>query len=123
ADRAARRRAAGRHRRDRRGSGLSSLTRTVELGSDPEVRFQHALDLAFRYLNRRDRTEVEMRRYLEDKRIEPSQIEGVLSSLREQGYLDDERFARRFAEDKRALEHWGAERIERRLLARGIDRE
>ena len=44
-----------------------------------------------------------------------------LGELREQGYLDDARFARRFAEDRRRLDGWGAERIERRLLALGVD--
>ena len=39
------------------------------------------------------------------------------------GYLDDARYARTFAEDRRALDGWGAERIERRLLALGVDRE
>lgn len=87
---------------------------------DPELRLQHALDLAFRYLGPRERTELEMRRYLEGKRVEPREIELVLVSLREQGYLDDERFARQFAEDKRLLEEWGADRIERRLAALGV---
>ena len=45
------------------------------------------------------------------------------TTLAEQGYLDDERFARLFAEDKRGLEQWGAERISQGLVARGIDRE
>lgn len=87
---------------------------------DPELRLQHALDLAFRYLGPRARTELEMRRYLEGKRVEPREIEAVLASLTEQGYLDDARFARQFAEDKRLLEEWGADRIERRLAALGI---
>ena len=87
---------------------------------DPELRLQHALDLAFRYLGARERTELEMRRYLEGKRVEPAEIELALASLREQGYLDDERFARQFAEDKRLLEEWGADRIERRLAALGV---
>ena len=56
-----------------------------------------------------------------DLRAEP--IEAALATLVEQGYLDDERFARLFVEDKRQLEQWGAERIVRGLLARGIDRE
>lgn len=89
----------------------------------PDVRLQHALDLAFRYLGRRDRTVLEMRRYLEDKRVEPAVIEDVLGQLGEQGYLDDERFARQFAEDKRLLEEWGADRIERRLSTLGIPAE
>ena len=87
---------------------------------DPELRRQHALDLAFRYLGRRARTEVETRRHLEGKRVEPATIDETIASLREMGYLDDARFAHEFAEDKRLLEDWGAERIERRLLALGV---
>jgi regulatory protein len=91
--------------------------------SDPEFRLQHALDLAFRYLGRRDRTVLEMRRFLEGKRIEPSAIDEALARLAQEGYLDDVRFARQFAEDKRLLEEWGADRIERRLLALGVPAE
>jgi regulatory protein len=87
---------------------------------DPQLRLQHALDLAFRYLGRRDRTVLEMRRYLEGKRIEPSAIEEALAHLEHEGYLDDARFARQFAEDKRLLDEWGADRIERRLLTLGV---
>lgn len=87
---------------------------------DPELRLQHALDLAFRYLTRRDRTVLEMRRYLEDKRVEPSAIDDALAHLEAEGYLDDARFARQFAEDRRLLDEWGADRIERRLLALGV---
>lgn len=91
-----------------------------ERAVDPELRLQHALDLAFRYLTRRDRTVLEMRRFLEDKRVEPGEIEAALEQLARDGYLDDARFARRFAEDKRLLDEWGADRIERRLLALGV---
>jgi regulatory protein len=87
---------------------------------DPELRLQHALDLSFRYLGRRDRTVLEMRRFLEGKRIEPSAIDEALARLEQEGYLDDARFARQFAEDKRLLDEWGADRIERRLLTLGI---
>jgi regulatory protein len=90
---------------------------------DPELRLQHALDLAFRYLGPRERTELELRRYLEGKRVEPSEIELALASLQEQGYVDDARFARQFAEDKRLLEEWGPDRIERRLNALGVAQE
>jgi regulatory protein len=87
---------------------------------DPELRLQHALELAFHYLGRRDRTVLEMRRYLEGKRIEPSTIDAALAHLQREGYLDDARFARQFAEDKRLLDEWGADRIERRLLTLGV---
>lgn len=93
---------------------------TVAHALDPELRLQHALDLAFRYLGRRDRTVLEMRRYLEGKRVEPGAIDAALAALERDGYLDDARFARQFAEDKRLLEEWGADRIERRLATLGV---
>ena len=85
-----------------------------------EERLQHALDLAYRYLGRRDRTVLEVRRHLEGKRVEPSAIGGTLASLAEAGYLDDARYARRFVEDRRELDDWGADRIARRLKAVGV---
>jgi len=47
----------------------------------------------------------------------------VVAELREQGYLDDASYAQRFADDRRRLDGWGAERIERKLLALGVDCE
>jgi regulatory protein len=90
---------------------------------DPEERLQHARDLAWHALNRRDRTVAELARLLNRKRVEPAMIETVVAELCEQGYLDDERFACQFAEDRRRLDRWGAERIERRLRALGVDAE
>lgn len=87
---------------------------------DHEQALQAAVDLAYRYLERRDRTVLEMRRYLEGKRVEPSAIEHALTQLTSYGYLDDARFAQQFADDKRLLEEWGADRIERRLAALGV---
>jgi regulatory protein len=90
---------------------------------DPEVRLQDARDVAWSALNRRDRTMAELAGLLAAKRFAPEEIERVLDELTTQGYVDDARYARQFAEDKRRLEAWGAERIERRLLAAGIDSE
>jgi regulatory protein len=93
---------------------------TAERAIDPEARLQHALDLSYRYLGFRDRTVAEVRRHLEAKRVEPDTIDGAVAELAEQGYLDDARFAQRFVEDRRALDDWGAERIERKLVAAGV---
>ena len=84
---------------------------------------QHALDLSYRYLGHRDRTVAEVRRHLEAKRVEPAMIEEAVAELHEQGYLDDTRFAQRFAEDRRALDAWGADRIERNLRDAGVPSE
>jgi regulatory protein len=94
-----------------------------ERALDPEARLQHALDLAYRYLGHRDRTAVEVRRHLESKRVEPATIDAALAELGDQGYVDDARYARRFAEDRRTLDAWGADRIERKLLQAGVEPE
>jgi regulatory protein len=93
------------------------------LAADPAARLQHARDVAWTALNRRERTVVEMARLLAGKRIEPALIDTVVGELCEQGYLDDARYARRFADDRRRLDAWGAERIERRLRALGVGAE
>ena len=57
------------------------------------------------------------------KRVEPSVADQVVTELIELGYLDDARYAERFAEDRRRLDGWGSERIARRLRELGVDRE
>jgi len=47
----------------------------------------------------------------------------AVAELEDQGYLDDARYVRRFAEDRRSLDGWGTLRIERRLLDLGVDPE
>ena len=95
---------------------------TEDDGRQPALAAQaRALDLAYRYLGRRDRTVAEMRRYLEGKRVDLAAIAAAIAQLRDQGYLDDARYAQRFAQDRRELDGWGSERIERRLLTAGVD--
>jgi regulatory protein len=84
-------------------------------------RLQHALDLAFRFLGHRDRTVAEVRERLSAERVEPDVVEEAVEELRHLGYLDDARYAQRFVEDRRSIDAWGAARIERRLLAVGVD--
>ncbi len=81
---------------------------------------QRALDLARKALDRRERTVLELRSHLEAKLVEPDAIVAVVAELEEGGLLDDARYAHRFAEDKRSLDRWGAERIERELARRGV---
>jgi regulatory protein len=90
---------------------------------DPEMRVQHARDLAWKALNRRERTVAELARLLAGKRVEPDVIDEIVGELLEQGYLDDASYAQRFAEDRRRLDGWGPDRIERRLRALGVGHE
>jgi len=84
---------------------------------------ERALGLAYRHLGRRDRSEAELRRHLLAKGLEEDVVEETLAELREQGYLDDTRFAQRLAEDRRTLDGWGSERIARALADAGVDRD
>ncbi len=98
-----------------------SPAHSSERAIDPAARLQHALDLAYRYLSRRERTVSEVRTQLEHKRVEPAAIDDVVAELTTLGYLDDARYAQRFAEDRRSLDSWGPDRIERRLRALGLE--
>jgi regulatory protein len=92
---------------------------------DPERELQRgaAFDVAWRQLGHRDRTEAELVRAFLKARVEPELAEEVLGELREGGYVDDAQFARRFVEDRRRLDAWGSDRIERRLSELGVARE
>jgi regulatory protein len=84
---------------------------------------ERALALAYAFLNRRERTEFELRAYLGRREFTEPEVQAVIDELTELGYLDDARYARLFAQDKRTLEQWGGERIRRALRERGVERE
>ncbi|HSJ18012.1 MAG TPA: regulatory protein RecX [Solirubrobacterales bacterium] len=79
-----------------------------------------ALELALRALGRRERSSAELRSWLADREVADDEADAVVAHLEGIGQLDDARFARRYAEDKRELAGWGAERIREALLARGV---
>jgi regulatory protein len=100
--------------------GIEAREPAGERLADPAQRLERARALAWRALNRRDRTELELRGILADRRVAPEEAAAVIAELVEGGFIDDAAFARRFAEDRRRLDAWGAERIERRLRALGV---
>jgi regulatory protein len=88
-----------------------------------EVRtLEEALGRAYNYLGPRERTVAEVRTHLERANATPELAEAAIAELTELGYLDDARFARCFAEDRRNLDSWGTERIRRRLIELGLER-
>ncbi len=86
-----------------------------------EERLQIALKHAYRYLTKRDRTEAEVRAYLEKRETDPSSLEAAIVELLELQYLDDERYVQRYVEDRRRLDGWGPVRISQGLRKIGID--
>jgi len=88
-----------------------------------DERLDDALALAYRYLNRRERTAAETLAHLTGKGVDEETAHGAVRALAEHGYLDDARYATMFVQDKRELDRWGSERIRRALLGRGIQHD
>lgn len=106
------------------GDGPAEAALQGELQApSPQAELQRALDLGYAYLAKRDRTVAEMRRRLDAGAVDAETAEAAIAVLVEQHYLDDARYARRFAEDRRNLDGWGCGRIEQRLRALGVDRD
>jgi regulatory protein len=103
--------------------GDPAASAPTELAPDAAKHLEKARKLAWRSLNRRERTAAELRERLAVKEIEPWAIDQVVDELREQRYVDDAGYAQRFADDRRRLDGWGSERIERRLRELGVEDE
>ena len=56
----------------------------------------NAHDLALKYLSTRDRTMLEMRKYLASKEVPEAEIEECLEYLSECGLIDDEDYCERY---------------------------
>ena len=82
---------------------------------------QEAFERALEALGHKERTQRELEEWLAARGFDADEVEATLSRLIEVGELDDARFARRYAEDKRELRGWGPERIRSALQARGVD--
>ena len=81
---------------------------------------ERAIDLAYKAVARRDLTVAELRTRLERKHVPPEAIDDAVAELQETGFVDDARYARQFAEDKREIDQWGTDRIATDLRRRGI---
>jgi regulatory protein len=81
---------------------------------------EDAFELALKALGRKERTSAELSQWLLERGVEADDAAAVVGRLVEDGVIDDARFAARFAEDKRELAGWGAERIREALEARGV---
>lgn len=84
------------------------------------VKAKDAFERALGALAHRERTTAELADWLAARGFEATEVTAALEQLSEAGALDDERFATRYAEDKRELRGWGPERIREALEARGV---
>jgi regulatory protein len=81
------------------------------------------LTRCYRHLGVREHSAADLRARLERARVTPALIDQALEIVVEQGYVNDERYARLLVEDRRTIDGWGAERIRDRLRAAGIERD
>jgi regulatory protein len=98
-----------------------ALPRRVVLS--PAEALDDALARCYRHLGEREHSTAELRRRLERARLGGEAIDAAIATVTQQGYLDDARYARLLAEDRRTIDGWGVNRIRARLAAAGIERE
>ncbi|MDM8527160.1 RecX family transcriptional regulator [Anaerolineales bacterium HSG24] len=83
---------------------------------------QHKLyEQALRYLGYRARSEGEMRQHLLGKGHAEALIEETIDRLREEGYLDDEAFARLWLANREQLRPRGARALRYELRQKGVN--
>jgi len=84
---------------------------------------QRAFDSALGFLSYRPRSEAEIRRNLERKRIPPERIDDALARLRRAGLVDDAAFARYWIENRDAFSPRGGRALRAELRTKGIGDE
>ena len=74
-------------------------------------------------LSRYAKSEYELRLKMKSKGFEPKLIDKAISKLKEQKYLDDERYCQMFINDKLNISKHGVRKIKEALYYKGIDKE
>jgi regulatory protein len=81
-----------------------------------------AKNSAYRYLTYRPRSRAEIETKLREKEFDDEIVRQVIADLVRFGYVDDQEFARLWAQSRVRLRGFGRRRIERELTNKGIDR-
>lgn len=76
--------------------------------------------LAERYCSGAEHCCLEVRAMLDRHKIEPKEIDGILSHLVKEGYIDESRYARAFVHDKVRFAKWGRNKIAQALWQKRI---
>ena len=87
---------------------------------DLQEQFENYLNLAYRYLTIRNRSEKEIRDYLTKKNAAEEVIEKIITSLKEKKFLNDEVFARAWILNRARLKPKGEMLLKMELRQKGI---
>lgn len=102
------------------GMELSS-SRLDELKNS--LRYARCLNAAYRYLSYRPRSESELRDRLQRRGFPTEHIDKVVEKLKEQGLLNDEAFARFWAENRASFRPRSRQMTRRELQKKGVDKD
>ena len=84
--------------------------------------YQRARSAALVFLSHRSRSEAEVRTRLR-RRFSSTVVDAVAAALKEEGLLDDTRFARLWSESRDSHRPRSAIAISRELVSKGVDKE
>lgn len=87
------------------------------------LRYARCLNAAYRYLSYRPRSESELRDRLHRRGFPVEHINKVIEKLKEQRLLDDEAFARFWAENRASFRPRSRQMTRRELLKKGVGKE
>lgn len=79
------------------------------------------LEYALYLLELRDRTEGEIREKMKRKEYEPEEIEKAVDFLKDKEFVDDERFVKRYIENKQSFGTAGKYKIRQKLMLLHLD--
>ena len=85
-----------------------------------ENEYNKALSSALRYLTGRDHTEAETSYSLSKKGFSPASIESALDTCKKQGYIDDRKFASKWAESRSKNSYKSNMTLRMELIAKGV---
>lgn len=91
----------------------------LQAEDEQEVAYQRGLN----FISFRDRSENEIRKYLLDKDTPPATIEHVVERLQRSGLLNDQRFAKRWVENRSEYRPRGRRALAYELRRKGISKE
>lgn len=74
-------------------------------------------------LSRAAKSEYELRHKMQDKGFDSQLIDNAINTLKEQKYLDDEKYCEMFINDKINISKYGVRKIKEALYYKGIDKE
>ena len=85
--------------------------------------FQHCLDVAYRYLTYRPRSEAEIKQRLRQRGFDDKAIENAISKLKEQNLIDDFAFAQFWKDNRLSFKPKSKRLIEKELKDKKVAQE